>query len=226
MSWRLAESLKVLREELDAAFPDRSKVSDGSIGDAAHSARKSDHNPNRAGVVCAIDVTTQGQDEVGDALLKVLIGDSRVKYVIWKGRIMSSTISPWKWRKYSEANLHYRHMHISVGGNYDSRAPWGVSGTTVEKPEPYTGKRGTMGVFPLEGGAKSRHFFGPESSDPYQHSGYWTSDQPRIQKLQNRFGIPQTGRYDKRTIGAVKYWQGRLGLTVDGFVGPKTWEQL
>ena len=223
MAWRLAGSLITLRQELDAAFEGRSKTMDGSIGDTAHAARFSDHNPNSAGVVTAIDVTTKGQEQVGAALLKVLIGDPRVKYVIWKGKIMSSTLRPWVWRKYTGSNGHYSHMHISVRGNYDSTAAWGVPSPAQE---PYAGPRGTLGVFPLEDGDKSRHFFGPESSDPYQHSGYWVSDRPRIAKLQERLGIPQTGRYDTRTVEAVKWWQSRLALSVDGFAGPKTWAQL
>ncbi len=43
MSWRLAKSLVSLRNELNTAYGGRSKVSDGSIGDLAHSSRVSDH---------------------------------------------------------------------------------------------------------------------------------------------------------------------------------------
>ncbi len=37
-----------LREQVDDAFPDRDRTSDGWIGDKRHSARKSDHNPTAA----------------------------------------------------------------------------------------------------------------------------------------------------------------------------------
>ncbi len=57
MNWRLAKSLETLRSQVNAVHPNRSKESDGSIGNAEHSARESDHNPNSAGVVCAIDIT-------------------------------------------------------------------------------------------------------------------------------------------------------------------------
>ena len=90
----------------------------------------------------------------------------------------------------------------------------------------YTGKRGTMGVFPLEGGSMSRHWFGLESNNPLNHSGAWESDRPRIKFLQKRLGVPETGRYDARTFGAVQYWQARLGLVRDGQVGPITWANL
>ena len=44
MAWRVARSLDVLLGQLNALAPERSKASDGSIGDAAHASRSSDHN--------------------------------------------------------------------------------------------------------------------------------------------------------------------------------------
>lgn len=57
MAWRLAKSLAVLRDEVNTVAPGRSKASDGTIGDDAHQGSPSDHNPNGADVVCAIDFT-------------------------------------------------------------------------------------------------------------------------------------------------------------------------
>src|SRR6187431_1563394 len=51
MSWRLAKALEELRGEVNAKWPNRDKSSDGSVGDLSHQARKSDPNPNSAGVV-------------------------------------------------------------------------------------------------------------------------------------------------------------------------------
>ena len=51
MSWTLAPALVQLRQELNARWPGRSKASDGTIGDAAHKARVSEHNPDADGVV-------------------------------------------------------------------------------------------------------------------------------------------------------------------------------
>lgn len=57
----LAPALVQLRAQINAAFPTRSKLSDGWLGDARHQAEGdasvSQHNPNVADVVCAIDVT-------------------------------------------------------------------------------------------------------------------------------------------------------------------------
>ncbi|MGB4989147.1 MAG: hypothetical protein WBO10_07930, partial [Pyrinomonadaceae bacterium] len=68
MSWRIAESLKKLREQINAEWPGRDKASDGGIGDAAHASRSSDHNPwvkdsRGQGVVTAIDID---EDLAGD----------------------------------------------------------------------------------------------------------------------------------------------------------------
>lgn len=54
---RLANSLTRLRDQVNAAFPNRNKASDGWIGDASHAASASDHNPNSQGVVSALDLT-------------------------------------------------------------------------------------------------------------------------------------------------------------------------
>lgn len=137
MSWRLARSLETLRDEINNAAPKRSKVSDGSIGDTAHSSRASDHNPNGAGVVRAIDVT---HDPAGGldcnefaTDLAGLIGTHPALrsggYLIWSGRILSADRRSEGWRRYTGSNPHNHHLHVSVAtaaAGYDSTAPWGV----------------------------------------------------------------------------------------------------
>jgi len=57
MKPRLSKSVVQLREQADDAYPDRKRDSDGTIGDAKHSARKSDHNPDPdSGIVRALDL--------------------------------------------------------------------------------------------------------------------------------------------------------------------------
>jgi len=113
MNWRLAESLKRLRVQINTAHPTRSKVSDGSIGDTKHAARVSDHNPNAAGVVTAIDITHDPAHLVDGRLLsRQLIADKRVKYVIFSGEIWKARTG--KWEPYRGANAHNHHVHVSV----------------------------------------------------------------------------------------------------------------
>lgn len=45
MTWRLARGLEHLRAQVNTKWSNRSKDSDGSIGDEAHASRSSDHNP-------------------------------------------------------------------------------------------------------------------------------------------------------------------------------------
>lgn len=115
--WRLAPCLVALFNETDRRFPNRSKASDGSIGDPAHAARKSDHNPDN-GWVDAGDLTddkANGCD--ADHLAQHLVAsrDERVSYIIWNRTIVKSYgPSAWQPQPYTGANPHDKHTHISV----------------------------------------------------------------------------------------------------------------
>lgn len=130
MAYFLSPALVRLRLEVNALWPSRSKASDGWIGDASHSARKSDHNPDYSagGIVRAIDVTNAGMDV--DAFVSSVIRDERTRYVITRGRIWTRDAG---WYAYTGSNGHYQHVHVSVrtGGGYDLQVhSWGLS-TTV-----------------------------------------------------------------------------------------------
>lgn len=144
MAARLAPALIDLRAEVDARWPRRDKRSDGWIGDSAHAARKSDHNPDGAGYVRAIDVDVDGIDaawlvehlrQLGAA------GDRRLRggYLILNGRI-AGTHTGWRWRAYGGSNPHRTHAHVSAGdarADYSRRAPWGVRpGAAPKAPAP------------------------------------------------------------------------------------------
>jgi hypothetical protein len=123
---RLARSLAILRDQVNALAPKRSKVSDGWIGDIAHAKKISDHNPNERGIVTAFDIThdpTRGCDALDIAEALRISRDHRIKYVIFASRIFSSTIDAWRWRPYTGTNPHIRHVHISV---YDDEAKWNL----------------------------------------------------------------------------------------------------
>lgn len=198
--WRLADSLRKLRDQINTASPRRNKESDGSIGDAAHATRDSDHNPwvkaaDGVGVVTAIDVThdpTNGVD--GNALSKSVIADSRVKYVIWNGRIWKKRTG--QWEAYRGINPHKHHVHISVQPTgYDNAEDWPLSvGSPDASPARPTLKRGDKGR--------------------------------EVARLQSRLGIEADGNFGLGTENAVKRFQEQHGLTVDGKVSVRTWEAL
>jgi len=129
-AWTLAQSLVQLRNQLNTAYPFRSKVSDGTIGDAAHALTPSEHNPDRNGVVRAIDIThdpKNGLDiqTLADSL--VASRDSRILYIICNSRIVSPDRN-WQWQAYSGSNPHSSHIHISVNHNHDNTNNWQLPG--------------------------------------------------------------------------------------------------
>jgi hypothetical protein len=118
----LSKAAVQLREQTDDCFPDRKRASDGWIGDARHSARVSDHNPNEQGEVCAIDIDAglSNQDgvsfDLADQIRQAAKTDKRILYVIHAAKIASPKLF-WRWRKYTGINPHHKHIHISFKPN-------------------------------------------------------------------------------------------------------------
>ena len=209
----------MLRGQINALSPNRSKVSDGTIGDAAHASRASDHNPwvkdGKTGVVTGMDLThdpDHGVDSHALALALVASRDDRIKYVIGNGMIASGSAGPqpWVWRKYSGKNPHNHHVHLSVKATkaaYDDAAPWTL-GLTVAPAE------------------AERPVIPPKN--PLLVRGNKGVDVERLQRLLNKRGAALTPDADfgGRTETAVKAFQRKRGLVVDGRVGPQTWACL
>ncbi len=141
--WRVARSLLTLRNQINQRAPNRSRASDGTIGDSRHcsgSPRASDHCAwiidGANGVVSAMDIThdrANGCDanDIAEAIRAAR--DSRVKYIIWNRRICNSSpignSAAWQWRNYTGRNGHTQHVHISVKSDrthYDSTAAWSI----------------------------------------------------------------------------------------------------
>lgn len=146
MAPRIAKSLAVLRDQIDAAYPGRSKTSDGWIATAQHTKQNpnSDHEKNESGVVQALDITHDpahrlDAGRIAEALLAS--HDPRIKYVISNKRIAGSPEAverkqvkgpPWAWHTYTGPNEHRLHFHVSVlddPAKYDDQTPWNIGQT-------------------------------------------------------------------------------------------------
>lgn len=211
MSWRLAKALLKLRDQVNGRWPNRSRDSDGSIGDTSHSSRTSDHNPNDAGVVCAIDLThdpRSGFDSYAFAEVLRTAKDRRIGYLISNRRICSSTVEPWKWRHYSGVNPHDHHIHISVQQDaslYDDEALWSLDGSPMPKPS---------NVVPVAPRTLQRGDSGEAVRD--------------LQGMLNGKGIQISvdGVFGQATYAGLKRFQSARGLIADGICGPQTWAAL
>lgn len=207
VAWRVAKSLDRLLAQLNAFAPRRSKASDGSIGDATHATRASDHNPhyvlNGQALVTARDFTHDPADGLDCQWLADTLArsrDPRIKYVIWNRRIMSGAGGPssWAWRPYDGTNAHTKHLHLSVVA--DARCEDGRDWTLRDaSPSRATVRRGSVG--------------------------------PDVELLQRFLGVAKVGDsgygvFGNVTESAVIKYQRMQGLTADGICGPATWAKI
>lgn len=204
MSWRVALALDTLLDEVNARAPKRSTASDGSIGDADHASRTSDHNPwvppPNGGVVTARDITddpANGHNATELAEFLRLSRDPRIKYVIDQGRMFSSyptsTCPAWTWRSYSGVNAHLQHTHVSVQPTpslYDSTRPWGWA----DKEAPMTAGDFVAGVAKGDKGGQVR---------------YWQRKMNRAVPAEHR--IVADGDYGAATVALLKRITGGDG---------------
>jgi hypothetical protein len=121
---KLCKAGRQLREQIDDAFPDRDRTSDGWIGDSKHAARKSNHNPTADGIVRAIDIDADLRShkseafDLADQLRLLARSDKRIGYIIFSGKIASWRRN-YKWRKYTGINPHKTHIHVSFTAKGD-----------------------------------------------------------------------------------------------------------
>jgi len=217
MSWRLARALEELRGEVNARWPNRDRSSDGSVGDLSHQARKSDHNPNAAGVVRAIDVDADGIPAAWLAdhvRARGAAGDGRLSpggYVIFNRRI-ASDVGGWSWRAYTGTNPHQAHVHVSAtssASGYDDSGDWGVtSGDVKVKPKK------KLGLPKVKRGSRVLKVASPRLSGT------------DVRYVQRRIGAEPDGFYGPDTADFVKVWQRAKGLEPTGRVDAETWASL
>lgn len=160
-SWVLVPCLVQLRTEFNELAPNRSKASDGSIGDAAHAESTSDHNNDETGSVPiqdadktpevhAIDVTSAGpwpqfaggagsmERVVQFILVRCRSGaEKRLRYVIYNRRIWAASWG-WEEQKYAGTNPHDKHAHFSASYSTSleaSTASWHLNDLLPKPPK-------------------------------------------------------------------------------------------
>ena len=119
MKPRLSKSVIQLRNQVDDSYPNRDRRTDGTIGDSKHE-YKSDHTPDAAGWVRALDIDADLTDHKSESIYLAnqirayakSDPSKRISYVIHNKKIASRILN-WKWRKYTGINPHTSHIHIS-----------------------------------------------------------------------------------------------------------------
>ncbi len=189
-------------------FPNRSRASDGIMGDAAHQRRRSDHNMGNA-----FDLTHDPTNGVDcNALSRLVISDERVTYVIWNRQIYNRSRAGEGWRPYSGSNPHTHHMHVSIqSGARNNLAAWAWSpGSAPIPPTPASGA--------------------PVNHPPSQvlRKGDKGPNVIILQRRLNAAGsrLVPDGDFGNKTHEQVLAFQRRNNLVADGIVGRRTWRAL
>lgn len=220
----LAPSLARARTELNIAYPHRDHSSDGWIGDTAHSERASDHNPNRRGVVDAIDIDVDGIPYA--LIVAILITHPAVNYVIWDRRIWSRSRG-FRVATYTGSDPHTGHIHCSILQTVtaeNNTTPWriaaaGVIVVPVVQPAPQ----------PESSPAELAWVERLARALPAVKSGSAGRTVRRAQALINVAAGPvlaEDAGFGPNTDTAVRAFQRVYGLTADGVVGDHTWAAL
>lgn len=201
----------VLRNEINLLNPKRDKSSDGWIADAAHvAAGTSDHIADRRGLVHAIDVDKDGiqvNKIVGLLVARCRAGsEKRIKYIIWNRTIWSAA-GGWKARRYTGANDHTHHFHVSfvsVPALEQSKVTFGVAAMGGRAVKPTTVKKMVAGSRALKQGSVGTD----------------------VGVVQAKVGVKVDNVFGPVTTAAVKKFQAAKKLTQDGIVGKITFTAM
>lgn len=211
---RSVESLKVLLTQINRLAPNRSKASDGWIGDVKHMSRHSDHNPEPDGTVDARDFTNDPNGGLDTQKLCDAIAaskDPRVSYMICNGKIMAGRKGPkpWVWRKYNGSNGHYHHAHISVlDDGQDDKTPWSIEAAFKKSASDALTKKQVNSV--MHRGSKGEFV-----------------EELQVNLVRLGFGpLTADGDFGESTEKAVRAFQRAKGLVPDGWAGPRTLEMI
>ena len=138
-TWKLTDGLQNLRDQVNEAFPDRDKASDGTIGDTAHQAETSGHNrddtpgsrpewdgdPDSTPEVRAWDMDSDLRaapataQQVVDHIRRLPGVSSVLRYIIYNRKIYRAS-NGWVAETYDGKSAHTEHIHFS--GQYTQAA--------------------------------------------------------------------------------------------------------
>lgn len=199
----LAKSQRILRDDyLDVRWPHRERAYDGWIGDAAHEQSGppeqggSDHNPNKRGIVDGLDIDIRGI-HVPSVIASMIIHPS-TRYVIFNRRIMSSQRA-FEAVAYTGKNPHDKHLHRSIF----------QSSTAENRVTGYKFILQPMNWNVLRAGAK-----GAFVGELQAYLIGWG------------FTLRKDMDFGPKTLAAVRSFQSRQGIRVDGVVGATTRDRL
>ncbi|WP_327029701.1 hypothetical protein OG989_04045 [Micromonospora sp. NBC_01740] len=139
MAWYLNRALTGFRAAVNAAYPNRDKASDGTIGDAAHKAGTSDHNEDPDGSVDAwdmdVDLRSDNDAAAIERLKKVFQAHPAARYWIHDGQIAHRSTG-WRRERYTGSNRHDKHVHWNSNeATEDSTVPWVIEGDDMTRDE-------------------------------------------------------------------------------------------
>jgi peptidoglycan hydrolase-like protein with peptidoglycan-binding domain len=212
--WYLNEFLTSWRNAVSKRYPLRTKASDGSIGNLAHQATVSEHNPDPDGSVDAWDCDLNllgSKTATGSAAevraMKELIAEfqkqPQAQLWIFQRHIANRDIGNWKVRAYNGRSPHDEHCH------FQSRP--------TQERKPYAGDLDK--VVPAINQKPSAAKLGSR----VLKKGMTGADVAYIQRW---LGLDDDGDFGDKTEAKVKAYQRMRGITADGIVGPATWKQI
>lgn len=225
VTYTLAHNLAVRRSKVWACWGNGVVV--GWIGDAAHQAECSDHDPDSVGVVHAIDPMVTGT-RAQTIVNQCLAHTSDLQYVI-HNRVIWESKTGWKARKYTGSNPHTDHVHISGkhGGSHEGGHTCTGYDLTAQAANP------TFDICPAPKPPTPKPPVKPSAHAPGTRTLKAANPDlsgDDVEFVQRFIGSKHCGapdrNYGPKTVAGVKWYQGMRVIHVDGEVGKQTFGQM